>query len=538
MAPVAANINNNLTSTPTTTTGRLGTRVHAKATNDIHYTLYYGTFIHTPKLNQLEINFNTLVGVNADGIIDFIEKDYKSSNHDNKSPIQFFIEEYNHVDDQRRGRRDGRSGRGWNNGHFEFIDYSQDLNKFFLPGFIDTHIHASQFPNCGIGLGTPLLDWLKTYTFPLENQFNSTNESFSIEIYSKIIEKTLNNGTTCGSYFTTIDSYSSKLFSNLLLIKGQRGFVGKVCMDHNEPYPEYQESLEDCIESMNEIINYIDEINPQGESLVLPIITPRFAPVCSRDMLKFLGNLSIEKNLPIQTHISENKDEIKLVHDLFPDCDNYASVYDKHNLLNSNTILAHSIHLNQNEINLIKNKNCSISHCPTSNTFISSGEAPIYNYLYNDKINVSLGTDVSGGFDCSILSIIKHSILVSHHLSMKSPPSQNNKISIIDGIFMSTMGGAIAVGLNDKIGSFEIGKKFDTQLIDLNSFNSNTDVFNWQLPNDDQDDYDTKFNKMKDLLGKWIFTGDDRNCIKVWCNGRLIINKEKSNHRDDRWIIN
>ncbi|RCK65371.1 putative guanine deaminase [Candida viswanathii] len=527
MTPIATNptTQNTITETPTP----IANRVHAKATNTIHYTVYYGTFVHTPHLNQLEINFNTILGVNEDGVIDFIQKNYNPSDHDNKSPIQFFMDTHHPGNNRDNHHR-----------HFEYIDYSNDLTKFYIPGFIDTHVHASQFPNCGIGLGTPLLDWLTTYTFPLENQFRGTSQDelkFAIDVYTKVINRTLENGTTCGSYFTTIDPATSKLFAELLLMKGQRGFVGKVCMDHNQPYEAYQESLEDCVESMNGIIEHVSEINPDGEELVIPIITPRFAPVCSREMLKYLGKLSVEKGLPIQTHISENKDEVELVKNLFPDCDNYASVYDKHNLLNSNTILAHAVHLTHKERKLIKEKNCSISHCPTSNTFISSGEAPVYTYLHDDKINVSLGTDVSGGFDCSILQIIKHSILVSHHLSMKPESNKeedNYRISMADGLYMATMGGAIAVGLQDSIGSFEIGKKFDTQLIDLKSHDSKVDVFDWQLPAEKGD----REEKMKDLLGKWIFTGDDRNCVKVWCNGRLIVNKERSNHRDDRWVIN
>lgn len=561
-------------------------KINPKATKSIHYTLYYGTFIHTPDLTTLEINFNTLVGVNEQGTIDFIHKDYDASLYNNKSPIQFFIDQREHHHSQPHQENHGQQRYQ----HFEFVDYSHDLTKFFIPGFIDTHIHASQFPNIGIGLGTPLLDWLKKYTFPLENHFcqsgqeqqqeqeqeQETKLQFADEIYNQIIQRTLENGTTCASYFTTIDPETTNLFAELLLINGQRGFVGKVCMDHNEPYQEYQESIEDCEKSMHKIINHIEKLNPNtNKNLVTPIITPRFAPVCSDKILKFLGELSHEKNLPIQTHISENKQEIELVDKLFPDCENYASVYNKFNLLTNKTILAHAIHLTPKECQLIKLKNCSISHCPTSNTFLSSGEAPIYKYLYHDNINVSLGTDVSGGFDYSILQIIKHAILVSHHLNMHKSNTTTNtttkndvdeRLSIKDGIYMATMGGAKAVGLQDIIGSFEIGKQFDVQLIDLltrqinshyhshnhshnhnhnhnHNYNYNytiptvsdnssrIDIFNWQYPvNKDLD-------KMKDLLGKWIFNGDDRNCIKVWCNGRLVINKEKYNHRDDRWVI-
>ncbi|KAK6460615.1 guanine deaminase [Scheffersomyces coipomensis] len=501
--------------------------IEPKAINEISYTLYYGTFIHTPSLKELDISFNTIVGVNNLGVIDFIHKNYNPDHHNNMSPVQFFIK----------------------NRHFDFIDYSQEPTKFFVPGFIDTHIHASQFPNIGIGLDCPLLDWLNNYTFPLENEFTNSNSTdsklkFAKDIYSQVIEKTLNNGTTCASYFTTIDPQTTNLFAELLLRFGQRGFVGKVCMDHNETYADYSETFEECIDSMNAIINHLHNLNPQDEILVKPIITPRFAPVCTRDLLFFLGQLSKSHNLPIQTHISENEKEIELVHDLFPDCEDYASVYNKHNLLGESTILAHAIHLTKKERKIIKQKNCSISHCPTSNTFISSGEAPIKKYLYEDEINVSLGTDVSGGFDSSILAIIKHCILVSHHLAMKTK-NQKDKLSINDALFMATQGGAQAVGMADQIGTFELGKKFDVQLIDLKSEDSNVDVFDWQLPfkehhtsieNHKSLSKDEQSKKMFDLLGKWIFSGDDRNCVKVWCNGRLVVNKVRYNH-DDRWVM-
>jgi len=496
-----------------------------KAVAPIPYTLYYGTFIHTPTLNNLDISFNTLVGVSSDGVIDYIYKEYNPLDHEGESPIEFF---------QLRSSSSSKE--------IKFIDLSQDYTKFFFPGFIDTHIHASQFPNIGIGLDTPLLDWLNKYTFPLENRFcndtadNGGNDAlkkleFAKQVYTRVIQRTLMNGTTCASYFTTIDPETTNYFAELLLVLGQRGFVGKVCMDCNDPYPKYQESLDDCVNSMTKIVDHLEEVNPVHESLVKPIITPRFAPVCSREMLTYLGNLSKEKKLPIQTHISENKLEIELVAKLFPDCESYSQVYNKYNLLNQSTILAHCIHLSPQECQLIADKKCSVSHCPTSNTFISSGEAPVRKYLYDYNINVSLGTDVSGGFDSSILHIIKHAILVSHHLSMKpgvESEATDCKLSLTEGLYMSTMGGAKAVGLQDQIGSFEKGKKFDCQLIDLTSSRVvSTDVFPWQVPSN-IDTADAKYDKMIDLLGKWVFSGDDRNCVGVWCNGRQVVDKREA----------
>ncbi|KAG5418002.1 hypothetical protein I9W82_004331 [Candida metapsilosis] len=501
--------------------------VHIKAITPIPYTLYHGTFIHTPSLDKLEILFDTIVGVNSNGIIDYIYKDYNPSDHEGQSALEYFLTQQNSNNN--------------NDTEVKFIDVSHDYTKFFFPGFIDTHIHASQFPNIGIGLDTPLLDWLNKYTFPLENQFCGDQETakkkleFARQVYTKVIQRTLSNGTTCASYFTTIDSETTNYFAELLLEFGQRGFVGKVCMDCNDTYHQYEESLEECVESMNKIIDHLDDINPKLECLVKPIITPRFAPVCSREMLTYLGDLSLSKNLPIQTHISENKSEIELVAKLFPDCANYSQVYNKYNLLTNSTILAHCIHLTPQECQLIAEKKCSVSHCPTSNTFISSGEAPIRKYLYDYKINVSLGTDVSGGFDSSILHIIKHAILVSHHLSMKKEvkdaPSTDCKLSMTEGLYMSTMGGAKAVGLQDQIGSFAKGKKFDCQLIDLTTEGASTDVFPWQVPNTKQNEEEVvddviRYNKMVDLVCKWVFSGDDRNCVGVWCNGRQVVGKQ------------
>lgn len=483
-------------------------KVHAKAMAAIPYTLYHGTFIHTPELDRLEIMNNALIGVNQKGEIDFVSSEYAGGSQEEAI---FFFE-----------KKSGES-----HSQIKYVDISKDPLKFFLPGFIDTHIHASQYPNAGIGLESLLLDWLTDYTFPMEDQFTDTNSAkieLAKKVYSKVIDRTLRSGTTCASYFTTTDPHTSNMFAELCLKAGQRSFVGKVCMDHNETYPSYEESFEECQDSMSSMVKYISSINPQNETLVRPIVTPRFAPVCSRKLLKWLGSFASEHNLPIQTHIGENKNEIKLVADLFPECDNYASVYSDHDLLTNTTILAHAVHLTKAERLLIKKHLCSVSHCPTSNSFLTSGEAPVKQYLHEDKINVSLGTDVSGGFDSSILTIIRQAILVSHHLAMKSNDGTDVKLTFPEAIYMATKAGAKAVGLEHQIGTFEKGKRWDAQLIDLNSPNSIIDIFDWQIKKDRK--------SMSDLLGKWIFGGDDRNCIKVWCNGRLVVDKTV-----DEWVF-
>lgn len=413
-------------------------------------------------------------------------------------------------------------------GPFDFHDLSGPW-RFLFPGFIDTHIHALQYPNVGIGSELPLLDWLKNYTFELENKFMGDKErhyAFSSQVYNKVIDKTLSNGTTCASYFTTIDTDTTKMFAELLVAKGQRGFVGKVCMNCNPTYPEYVETADECIAGNEAMIAHCKQLQECAgfapNFTVKPIVTPRFAPSCLRELMARLGQMARAEDLPIQTHISENLAEIQLVHDTFPECDSYSQVYDAYQLLTPRTILAHGIHLQPQERQLLAQRQCSISHCPTSNTFITSGEAPVRRYLYDDGINVGLGTDVSGGYEQSILGVVKALILVSHHLSMKSPTGHRDSISMADALYMSTMGGARACGMEAHLGSFAPGKSFDAQLVDLQSSGSNIDVFDFQRPEAQREDYE---QKMLQLLQKWVFSGDDRNCTIVWCNGRVVVKK-------------
>jgi guanine deaminase len=484
----------------------------AKAILPITTQLYYGTFVHSVALDDLEIRPNGLIVVDTEGRITKVFDDVGDGMSDDEV-YEFYV----------------NNGGSLSRNSIGIVNVSGDKTKFLIPGFIDTHIHASQFPNVGVGLGVPLLKWLDKYTFKLESQFtiDPTDSTRAIElanlVYSQVILKTLSNGTTCASYFTTIDPTTTNIFADLLLEYGQRGFIGKVCMNDNSTYQSYQEDYDTCIKSTTECCHHISKNNPIGEVLIKPIITPRFAPICSKELLGYLGDFAKANDMPIQTHISENVREIDWVKSLFPEYENYASVYDAHNLLTESTILAHAVYLNDDECKLVKSRNCSISHCPASNSFLSSGEAPIKKYLRDYDINVSLGTDLSGGFEQGILAIIKQSILVSHHLAMKTG-NESDRISIAEAIYMATRGGAKAVGLGDTVGCFDVGKKFDAQLIDLSATNSNVTSFDWQLPQE-TDDSDIKYHKLLDLLGKWIFTGDDRNCVKVWCNGRKVIDK-------------
>jgi guanine deaminase len=450
-------------------------------------TIYYGTFVHTPELGSLEILSNTAIGVDSEGTIQFI---------DTEELLENILEAHN-LDSNK----------------VKIVNALDSPTKFFFPGFIDTHIHAPQYPNNGIFGNSTLLDWLTTYTFPLESSLKDLTKAKLV--YDKVVSRTLNNGTTCASYYATIDPHATNTLSDVCLSKGQRAFVGKVCMNDNSP-DYYFETLEECKTSTQAVVDYINKIDPTYE-LVAPIITPRFAPSCTSELLSWLGAYKKKHGLHCQTHISENKDEVEWVKTLFPGSSTYADVYNDHDLLDDKTILAHAIHLTDNEKDLIAKKGSGISHCPVSNSSITSGEARV-RWLLDNGIPVGLGTDVSGGFSPSILHVAKQAILVSRHLAMKTE-NDHDKLSVEDVLYLGTVGGAKLVGLEKKLGSFAIGKKWDVQLIELDGKDSQVDVFDWQIPHPNSGDFQQKW---ANIVAKWLFSGDDRNSSIVWVNGKQV----------------
>ncbi|KAL8992109.1 MAG: hypothetical protein Q9169_007367, partial [Polycauliona sp. 2 TL-2023] len=259
--------------------------------------IFTGTFIHTPTLSPPAISVleNTVVGVDERGVIAFIEKDVEGL-----------------YDEDKRGVRDAVVKNGWRVDDAEdVVGSDSDGAGWWFPGFVDTHTHASQLPNTGLFGTTTLLDWLKTYTFPLESRFSSL--SHARRIYNRAVSSTLSHGTTTCAYYATIHPESTNMLADICLEKGQRAFVGKVCMDCKDTCPDYyrEESADASLNDTKAVVQHIRSKDPDGE-LVQPIVTPRFAPSCTRASLVALGQLAEEGALPIQTHISENQGEIEL----------------------------------------------------------------------------------------------------------------------------------------------------------------------------------------------------------------------------------
>lgn len=385
-----------------------------------------------------------------------------------------------------------------------------------MPTLLTLFQHAPQYPNCGIFGKSTLLDWLETYTFPLEASFSNLDKARYI--YNKVLDRTLGNGTTTASYYATVHVDATKVLADLALERGQRAFVGRVCMTQNTPEYYRDESEASAQQADLEIIDYISKLDPTRE-LVSPILTPRFAPACTHESMAWMGRIMKERDLPCQTHLSENKKEIAWVQELFPESKSYTDVYDRAGILTRRTILAHAVHLSPAEVETIKTRGSGISHCPISNSSITSGEAPVRRYL-DAGVKVGLGTDLSGGYAPSVLETARQALLVSRHFAMKSATGGDpDKLSVDEVLCLGTLGGAQVCGLEEQLGSFAVGKKWDAQLIDLGVAGSPVEVFEWQEGRADD------IGLLENLVAKWLFGGDDRNVTRVWVNGRQVVNK-------------
>jgi guanine deaminase len=456
------------------------------ASVSISKTIYIGAFVHSRSLTELDICESGAIGVDENGIISFVEENLAN------------------IQDLKSQKADWKDAQ----------TITLRGNGFFFPGFIDTHNHAPQHPNTGLFGKTTLLDWLQTYTFPMESSFSDFTKAK--RIYTNFVSRTLSHGTTTCAYYATIHVPATNLLADTCLKRGQRALVGRVCMN-SDLSPEYyrDSSVESSIADSKASIDYIRSIDPSG-TIVRPIVTPRFAPSCTSECLTAIGKLAKDEDTYIQTHISENKSEIALVQDLFPSSKSYTDVYDTHNILTPKTILAHAVHLSQEERATILKYNSKISHCPASNTAITSGCCPVRTLL-NEGHTIGLGTDVSGGFSPSILENVRQAIWVSRHLSIQTN-SDADKLSTEEALYLATRGGAQVVGLQDKVGGFEVGMEWDAQMIALGEVDGegndgafehgSVDVFGWE--------------NWQEKVEKWVYSGDDRNTIAVWIKGRLV----------------
>ncbi|WP_417528885.1 guanine deaminase [Marinomonas shanghaiensis] len=322
-------------------------------------------------------------------------------------------------------------------------------DAIITPGFIDTHIHYPQTDMIG-SYGEQLLTWLNTYTFPEESKF--ADKVHAREVADRFLKELLRNGTTTALVFGTVHKVSVDAFFEACEVHNLRMICGKVMMDRNAP-----DYLTDTPEtSYLESKQLIDTWHNKGR--LHYAITPRFAPTSSDEQLQLAGKLLSEyDDVYMHTHLSENKDECAWVQDLFPESTNYLDVYDQHKLLSERSVFAHGIHLCDSEYHRLHETGSAISFCPTSNLFIGSGLFKL-NKAEEHKVNVGLGTDVGGGTSFSMLQTMNEAYKVIQ--------LQNENLNPIKSLYLSTLGGARALRLEDKIGNLTVGSEADFVILD------------------------------------------------------------------------
>lgn len=336
----------------------------------------------------------------------------------------------------------------------ELIDYS---GKLILPGLVDLHVHAPQFSYRGLGMDLELIDWLNTYTFPQEAKYDDIN--YARKMYQRFVDDVKKGPNTRSVVFATLHVESTIELMDIFEQSKMVSYIGKVNMDRNGSENLQEESAN---QSAKDTIRWIESIQDRYER-TFPIVTPRFTPSCSDDLMRQLSIIRKKYNLKVQSHLSENQGEIKWVSELCPYTQFYGQAYSKFNMFGGDcpTVMAHCVWSCEEEQELMKKQGVFIAHCPNSNTNLSSGIAPVRKYI-NDNQNIGLGSDVAGGTHTSIFKAMVDAISVSK-LRWKLVDQDYVPITVAEAFYLGTIGGGKFFG---KVGSFESGYEFDAIVVD------------------------------------------------------------------------
>jgi len=277
-------------------------------------------------------------------------------------------------------------------------------DALILQSLMDLHLHAPQYPMLGMGMDLPLLDWLNTYTFPTEARFADLD--YARAVYRRLAAELIENGTTRVCMFSSLHREATLILMEELERAGVTGYVGKVNMDRNG-IPALQEETE---ESRRETLRWLEEC--RDFRYIKPILTPRFTPSCSDELMEFLGKLAAERGLPVQSHLSENAGEIQLVKKLHPDCGQYWETYAKYGLWNDRTLMAHCVWSDERERRAMRDAGVIAVHCPDSNQNLCSGTAPV-RVMLNEGVKTALGSDIAGGDRLSMFDVAAAAIRAS-----------------------------------------------------------------------------------------------------------------------------
>ena len=445
---------------------------------------FLGSFFHAPRYGEIEFLENTLVEVDARGVITAVT-------------------------------RPGDAGYALRVAHYRDAGALAELpaGAYALPGFIDLHVHAPQWPQAGVALDEPLSEWLQKRTFPLEARFADLD--FARPVYRDLVSRLLSLGTTTAVYFASNDLVTSIELARVCAEGGQRGLVGKVAMDDAAANPDFYrdastaQALADTQTLLAEVAS-IGAVTPQG---VFGVVTPRFIPSCTDEGLAGLGRIAEKTGAYVQSHCAESQWEHGVALARYGKSDARA-LYD-FGLLREKSIMAHCAFLSEEDGELFAASGAAVAHCPVSNSYFANSVCPA-NRLRAQGVRMGLATDISGGFSPSMYENVRHAVMVSRMLEdgvdARVPPERRGvgagtRITSAEAFWLATAGGAEALQL--PLGTFEVGHAFDAQVVDT------------RVPGADLTGFGV-FCTPRDVLDRILFVSTAENVRQTWVQGRLV----------------
>jgi len=390
---------------------------------------------------------------------------------------------------------------------------------YLLPGLIDLHVHAPQWPQSGKALDVPLQVWLQEYTFALEARYGDA--AFAADVYRRVVRTLLANGTTTALYFGTIHQAGNQALAEQCLALGQRALVGKVAMDDPAQCPPFyrdasaRSAIEDTVQFMDWLRQHPDNARQQ----VLPVITPRFIPACSDALLRGLGDLAQQTGAHVHTHCSESdwvhahvlqrmgKTDARALHDV--------------GLLTRHSVVAHANFLTPDDIALMVRSGASVAHCPLSNFYFANSVFPARS-LHEQGVGMGLGSDISGGYSPCLFDACRHAMTAALALHEGTDPDvataqrgrnarhQPARIDPVFALWLATTAGARALDL--PIGQIAPGHAMDAIAIDTQAIDSNLQIWDG-------------LDSLADILQKIIHHAQRSNVANVWVQGRKVHQK-------------
>lgn len=372
-------------------------------------------------------------------------------------------------------------------------DYGECL---IIPGLTDLHVHAPQYTFRAMGMDMELLEWLETNTFPEEAKYQDLE--YARRAYRIFTDNLKRSATTRACIFGTIHRDATLLLMDQLEQSGLVTYVGKVNMDRNCPDYLREESAE---ESGIQTVEWIKDILHKKYQNTMPILTPRFTPSCSDELMENLKKIQMYYQIPVQSHLSENPGEIAWVKELCPWSEFYGDAYDRFGLFGADckTVMAHCVYSGKEERQRMKENGVFIAHCPESNMNLSSGVAPVRTFL-KEGLHVGIGSDVAGGSTENLFKAMALAIQASK-LRWRMQDDSLKPLTLEEVFYIATKGGGEFFG---NVGSFEPGFELDAVVL-----NDTRIVHSQNLD-------------VRERLERMIYLADEREVRAKYVRGREI----------------